>query len=79
MTTRVYPTALTAPSQQDPQAIRLGIGWVEQQLQPGQHALVWTPTRPALMEHPPLMVFARANTSATVRTPAAGWLGGNTE
>jgi hypothetical protein len=76
MTTRVYPTALTAPSQQDPQAIRLGIDWVQQQMQPGQQALVWTPNRPALMEHPALVVFARANTSATAKTPATGWPGG---
>jgi hypothetical protein len=76
MTRRVYPTALTAPSQQDPQAIRLAIAWVKQQLQPGQQALVWTPTRPALMAHPPLVAFARANVSMTAKTPAFGWRGG---
>ncbi|SCL33040.1 hypothetical protein GA0070615_2185 [Micromonospora aurantiaca] len=76
MTTRRYPTALTAPSQQDPHAIRLGIGWVQQQLQPDQQALVWTPDKPSLMEHPPLAAFARANASMTPRTRTARWSGG---
>lgn len=76
MTTRAYPTAVTAPSQLDPQAIALGIGWVRQHLQAGQQALVWTPNRPSLMEHPQLVVFARANLSATAKTSATGWAGG---
>ncbi|HET8659167.1 MAG TPA: hypothetical protein VFM55_09235 [Micromonosporaceae bacterium] len=77
MTNGRYPTALTAPSQQDPQAIRAAIAWVHGQLEPGRQALVWTPNRSALMEHPDLVVFARRHTSMTRKTSSTmRWSGG---
>ncbi|WP_203919661.1 hypothetical protein [Rugosimonospora africana] len=77
MTDGRYPTALAAPSQQDPQAIQAAIDWVHGQLKPGQQVLVWTPNRPALMEHPDLVVFARAHTSMTQKTRSnVRWSGG---
>jgi hypothetical protein len=77
MTVREYPTALTAPSQQDPQAIGAAIAWVLEQLGAGQQALVWTPDKPALTEHPQLAEFARAHLSMTLKTRHSGrWPGG---
>ncbi|MEU4217341.1 hypothetical protein [Actinoplanes sp. NPDC026623] len=67
-TVREYPTALTAPSHQDLQAITAAMTWVREQLDAGQQALVWTPDKRALTGHPQLVEFARAYLSMTLKT-----------
>lgn len=77
MTRWSYPTALTAPSYQDQQAVPRAISWVREHLQPGQRAVVWTPSKPSLRSDPRLEAFAKANAAVTSRTRnVADWYRG---